>query len=76
MLVLTRHEGERILIDNGRIVVQVIQVRGPRDRPVVKLGIEAPRDVPVHRQEIQQQIDDGPASGKHRQVQQSCRLGR
>lgn len=47
MLVLTRKLNESIVID-GNITVTVVEVRGNR----VKLGIAAPVDVPVMREEI------------------------
>ena len=47
MLVLSRKKDERIVI-GGNIVITVIDVRGDK----VRLGIEAPADVPVHRQEV------------------------
>lgn len=47
MLVLTRKQNESIVIDEN-IVVTVIEVRGDK----VRLGIQAPRDVPVHRSEV------------------------
>lgn len=47
MLVLTRKLNESIVID-GNITVTVVEVRGNR----VKLGINAPVDVPVMREEI------------------------
>jgi len=51
MLILSRKLGESIVID-GRIRVQVVRVEGD----VVKLGIEAPGTVPVHRQEVYEEI--------------------
>lgn len=51
MLVLSRKPNECLVID-GRIRVKVIRVEGE----VVKLGIEAPADVPVHRQEVYDEI--------------------
>ena len=51
MLVLSRSTGEELVID-GTIVVKVVEVRGGR----VRLGITAPRDVPVHRREVYDDI--------------------
>lgn len=47
MLVLSRKVNESLIIDN-HIVVTVIEVRGDK----VRLGITAPKQVPVHRQEL------------------------
>jgi len=47
MLVLSRKTGDSIMID-GNIRIKVLEVRGN----VVRLGIEAPKDVPVFRDEI------------------------
>lgn len=47
MLVLSRKKNESIVIDE-RIVITVVEIRGDK----VRLGIEAPRDVPIHRSEI------------------------
>ncbi len=47
MLVLSRKVNETIII-NDNIVVTVVDIRGDK----VRLGIEAPKDVPVHRQEV------------------------
>ena len=51
MLILTRKLGENIVI-GGNIIVKVVRVDGE----VVRLGIEAPADVPVHRQEVYEEI--------------------
>ena len=51
MLILSRKLNESIVID-GQIVVKIVRVEGD----VVKVGIEAPKNVPVHRQEIYQEI--------------------
>lgn len=51
MLILSRKINESIVID-GKITVKIMRVDGD----VVKLGIEAPRDVPVHRQEVYAEI--------------------
>jgi|GEM_PF-575016 len=47
MLVLTRKVGESIRID-GRICITVMEVDGR----TIKLGIDAPRNVPIHREEV------------------------
>ena len=47
MLVLSRKKNEQIVIGDN-IVVTLVEVR----RAHVRLGIEAPRDVPVHRKEV------------------------
>jgi len=47
MLVLSRKLGEKIIIGND-IVVTVVKI----DRNQVRIGIEAPHDVPVYREEI------------------------
>jgi carbon storage regulator len=47
MLVLSRHRDESIMIGDS-IVVTVIDIRGDK----VRLGIQAPSDVAVHRQEV------------------------
>ena len=47
MLVLSRKESERIRLGNN-IVVTVVRVSGDR----VRIGIEAPNEVPVYREEI------------------------
>lgn len=51
MLIITRKTGERITIGED-IIVTIIEVKGS----LVKLGIEAPRSVSVHRQEIYDKI--------------------
>jgi carbon storage regulator len=51
MLVLSRKLGESIVID-GRITVKIVRMEGD----MVKLGIEAPLDIPVHRQEVYEEI--------------------
>lgn len=51
MLILSRKSGESIVID-GRIKVTIIRLEGE----TVKVGIEAPAEVPVHRQEVYEEI--------------------
>lgn len=52
MLVLTRKEGESIVIGEN-IAVTIVSVRGER----IRLGISAPRDLPVHRKEVAEKFD-------------------
>lgn len=47
MLVLTRRPGESVMVGDD-VVITVLEVRGD----VVRLGIRAPRSVPVHREEV------------------------
>ena len=47
MLVLARKQNQNIIID-GKIIIRVLRV----GRDVVKLGIEAPLSIPVHREEV------------------------
>ena len=54
MLLLTRKVGESLII-NGNITVTVTGVKGG----VVKLGINAPREISVHREEIQEKVNNG-----------------
>jgi len=51
MLILSRKLNESIVID-GRIIVKVLRI----DKDTVKLGIQAPAELPVHREEIHEVI--------------------
>lgn len=51
MLVLSRKKGEEIRI-NHNITLMVVDIRGDK----VRLGINAPKDIPVHRREIYEAI--------------------
>ena len=53
MLVLTRKSGESIAIDD-HIKITVVQIKGKQ----VRLGIEAPKDTKIHREEIYLAIRD------------------
>lgn len=51
MLVLSRKKNESIVI-NDDIRIVVVEIRGDK----VRLGVEAPKEVPVHRQEVYEAI--------------------
>ncbi len=51
MLVLSRHRDESIMIGDD-VVVTIVDIRGDK----VRLGIEAPQHIPVHRQEVYEAI--------------------
>lgn len=57
MLILTRREGEAIVIGDG-IAVTVVGVLGGQ----VRLGIQAPLDVPVHREEVWLRVNEPTAA--------------
>ena len=54
MLILSRKVGQSIVI-NGNVIVKVVRMDGDQ----IKLGIDAPREISVHREEIQRQRDAG-----------------
>jgi carbon storage regulator len=59
VLIITRKAGERIMIGED-IVLHVIEVAGGS----VRLGIDAPRSLPIYREEIWNALRDGaPGSG-------------
>lgn len=61
MLVLSRKKNESIVINND-ITIVVVEIRGDK----VRLGVEAPKEVPVHRREVYDAIkrnaEQGPAN--------------
>ncbi len=51
MLVLSRKKNESIIINND-VVVTIVEIKGDK----IRLGITAPKDVPVHREEVYEAI--------------------
>lgn len=51
MLALTRKKGESIIVDND-IEISILELRGDQ----VKIGITAPKEVPIYRKEVYIQI--------------------
>lgn len=51
MLILSRKLNESVVID-GQIVVKIVRIEGDH----VRLGIQAPGNIPVHRQEVYEEI--------------------
>jgi carbon storage regulator len=64
MLVLSRKKNESIVINND-ITIVVVEIRGDK----VRLGVEAPKEIPVHRREVydairQSQANEGSQEAK------------
>ncbi|MEI8371681.1 MAG: carbon storage regulator CsrA [Planctomycetota bacterium] len=57
MLVLSRQRDESIIIGDN-VVITIVDIRGDK----VRLGIEAPQEIPVHRQEVYDAIQ---REGRH-----------
>ena len=57
MLVLSRKKNESIVINND-ITIVVVEIRGDK----VRLGVEAPKEVPVHRREVYDAIKRNAAA--------------
>jgi carbon storage regulator len=52
VLVLSRRIGESVVVGTD-VVITILEVRGD----IVRVGVQAPRDVPVHRQEVFEAIE-------------------
>ena len=63
MLVLSRQRDESIIIGDN-IKITIVDIRGDK----VRLGIEAPKEVPVHREEVYKAIQQENANAKEPDV--------
>lgn len=62
MLILTRKMGESLLVGDD-VEITVLSIRGNQ----VKLGVKAPQDISVHRQEIYERIKAGLPKETHQE---------
>lgn len=60
MLVLTRSIGERLIIGDDEIQLTVLDINGNQ----VRIGIDAPRHIPIHREEVYERIKAAKAVTK------------
>ena len=73
MLVLSRKKDESVVINNN-IRIVVVEIRGDK----VRLGVEAPKEVPVHRSEVYEAINNddldktNPTVNNAPQIPESC----
>ncbi len=63
MLVLSRKKNESIVI-NDEITIVVVEIRGDK----VRLGVEAPKEVPVHRREVYDAIKRSQSERKEKET--------
>lgn len=71
MLVLSRHRDESIMIGDD-VVVTIVDIRGDK----VRLGIDAPKDIPVHRQEVYDAIQRENRKASQTEASDTRDLGR
>jgi carbon storage regulator len=67
MLVLSRKKNESIVINND-ITIVVVEIRGDK----VRLGVEAPKEVPVHRREVYDAIRRNDAAAAQARTEPSA----
>ena len=63
MLVLSRKKNESIVINND-ITIVVVEIRGDK----VRLGVDAPKEIPVHRREVYDAIQRNAAAAKEKEA--------
>lgn len=71
MLVLSRQRDESIIIGDN-IVITVVDIRGDK----VRLGITAPREIPVHRREVYEAIQRENLQASQIQSDQARQVGK
>ena len=54
VLILSRRKLERIVLANGLVRITVMEIKGDK----VRIGIEAPPELTIHREEVQKRIDE------------------
>jgi len=70
MLVLSRKKNESIVINND-ITIVVVEIRGDK----VRLGVDAPKEIPVHRREVYDAIQRNLAANKQEEADPSNAAG-
>ena len=65
MLVLTRSRNQRIVFPTLGIRLEIVRVAGKR----VQIGIDAPQEVPVHRDEVAERIDSGHDASEYQALE-------
>ena len=70
MLVLSRKKNESIII-NDDITIVVVEIRGDK----VRLGVEAPKEIPVHRNEVYEAIRRNQKAATEKQATESDNSG-
>ena len=53
-MILSRRKLERIVLANGLVRITVMEIKGDK----VRIGIEAPPELTIHREEVQKRIDE------------------
>jgi len=64
MLILTRRIGESLIIGNQEITITILGQKGNQ----IRIGIEAPKNVSVHREEVFMRIQDAIEDENHKEI--------